>query len=153
MLLHILLPALLITIAQASPTLQSRGDDIFSDDSLEASANINYGEKANPDDTDYDKTYDGSYVQPSEIAMARATKPPVGFQYTSAGEYDGYCLTGYTECKICQKDVGCFPADRVSGTEHGKTVWLLCESDVSTPPCADDLNKVFTKEQFEAGQR
>lgn len=153
MLLHVLLPALLITIAQASPTLHSRGETIFPDDSLEASANINYGEKANPDDNDYEKTYDDGYPQPSKIAMVPATKPPVGFTYTSTGEYDGYCLTSYTECKLCQQNVGCFPADRVSGTEQGKTVWLLCESDVSTPPCADDLNKVFTKAQFDDGQR
>ena len=153
MLLHVLLPALLITIAQAAPTLHSRGDNIFSDDSLEASANIGYNEKVEPNDIGYDKTYDGGYAQPSEIAMATATNPPVGFTYTSQGEYDGYCLTGYTECRICQKNVGCYPADRRSGTEQGKTVWLLCESDVSTPPCADDLDKVFTKAQFEAGQR
>lgn len=151
MLLHIILPAILVTTAQAAPTLHGRQNTIYSEDTLLAPTEI---EGVETTQEVYDGENYGSYTKPLEIAMNDApTKPPQGFEYTNIGEYDGYCLSGYTDCRMCQKEVGCFPAKRVSGTEEGRTVWQLCESDVKTSPCADyDNNKVFTQQQFDDAQ-
>lgn len=85
-------------------------------------------------------------AKPWELALGASSTPPAGFQYTTE-PFDGYCLSGYQNCKICQKDTNqCYPAKRSSYTDdQGRTAWQLCETDVQTPPCTPyDISKVFT---------
>lgn len=95
-----------------------------------------------------DGTNGFDYAEPWEIASAASKGPPAGFHYTTE-PYDGYCLNGYQNCKICQKDRNeCYPAKRTSYTDNqGRTAWRLCETDVQTPPCTPyDNTKVFNSD-------